>query len=352
MQAIILKLRPGSQFHFGRVAVDDDTALADCADWLHSDTLFSALTQVIADAFPAYTQQFVDAVAQGQIILSSAFYCLYNQGQYCYFLPVPANWLTEVNDRSNMPAQLRFLSKTAWEYGVTAKLLAYTNEAMPYAVLQQQFLVHRSELGSADYLAAARFIKVYEKATLPKVTVHKDPTQDEGGLFARTVLQVGDNRHIRDRHGRLLTPDLGVHFYCLEQLHAELAADLLQCYRSAWQLLVHTGVGGERSTGCGMLDSIEYQPFSLQLKKAGTRFCNLSLLSPAAADWAHLQAYHTTLRGGRRTVEGPTQRYLRMVAEGALADAPLLGSLQQLGQHPDGHPYWRNGRGCTIPCTY
>ena len=76
MRAIILQCPRGARFHFGNIALDENTSLNDTAIHPHSDTLFSALINTAAKMDQSLTQQLVDDFAAGNVRISSGFFCL------------------------------------------------------------------------------------------------------------------------------------------------------------------------------------------------------------------------------------------------------------------------------------
>jgi CRISPR/Cas system CSM-associated protein Csm4 (group 5 of RAMP superfamily) len=75
--AFILRCKPHAQFHFGKVALDEDTSLDDTSLIMHSDTFFSGLVNVHQRVFGTEaTDAFVGEFREKEnITISSAFYC-------------------------------------------------------------------------------------------------------------------------------------------------------------------------------------------------------------------------------------------------------------------------------------
>ena len=93
MNAVILKCKPFSAFHFGQVAVDADTSLNDTSEFLHSDTLFSAIINLAARVYPSEVNTLLALFGHNDVLpkvrLSSGFYCLQKGESFLYFLPKP-----------------------------------------------------------------------------------------------------------------------------------------------------------------------------------------------------------------------------------------------------------------------
>ncbi|MEL7221923.1 MAG: hypothetical protein AAGJ93_11430, partial [Bacteroidota bacterium] len=74
MQAIILKCPRGARFHFGNVAMDENTSLDDTAIYPHSDTLFSAIISTAFLLAPEKAPELIEAFSASKVIHSSAFF--------------------------------------------------------------------------------------------------------------------------------------------------------------------------------------------------------------------------------------------------------------------------------------
>ena len=90
IKAVLLELTPNSRFHFGKASIDANTALADTDEFLHSDVLFSALVNNLAQAKDkAFVDEFLAYFKSGAIKISSGFYCIKDGDNYEYLLPKP-----------------------------------------------------------------------------------------------------------------------------------------------------------------------------------------------------------------------------------------------------------------------
>ncbi len=124
--------------------------------------------------------------------------------------------------------------------------------------------------------------------------------------------------------------------------------------RAAFRLLADEGVGGERSTGMGRAESVEFQPGAFpQLlsgvfpaAEAGSGYWLLSLFHPAESDtidWS-VGSYSLTERAARGSA------WVRMAAEGSVlrAETPPRGHFVAL-ERPGQQPARRAGFAVAIP---
>lgn len=351
MQAVILKCRPGSRFHFGEVAPDADTALNDSSDFCHSDTLFSALINIVQSFDPASTNALVARFESGDVRISSVFHCLKVDlmREMIWFFPVPAhyNMYADAKYQKRFSA-IHFISKKVWEEKILPDQWAQKLDEKKLVLLQHRFLVHRSELSTAA-LTAADQIKLITNTQLPKVTVHQ-LTQDNS-LFQHSTVQIANNGYLLNDKDQPLLPHLRIHFYFLLDCSDDFKdGPLYQTMLTAIQLLPETGLGGDRSTGCGLFEETEIvQDFALNI--TARSHASLSLTAPDGEnELKKTEYYQTILRGGRATrTEAQPLRMVRMMREGALLSPSVKGRLVDIAPPGSTLPFLRNGKAFTVP---
>lgn len=340
MQAIILKCRPGAQFHFGRIALDVDTSLDDTSVVPHSDTLFSALVVSASRAFPKEVERFVDFFRKGEARISSGAFCLELEGDFCFFLPKPTHYNLLDSDDPKALRRTAFLASQAWEEGWLPE--AWKEKAF---ILQDRFVApkglweeplreYAAKLGRKPEAQVNRLslVNFFSLNATPKVSVHKPDREDS--LYYQAAVQIADNREIH--------PGLLVHYYFLldHQLKGEDAALL----RAVLSLMADEGIGGERLVGCGQLEEVKPQPFSLPLQS--DFHCTVSLVNPTPEDLPAFRFYNVVTRSGRRTANDGKLKRVKMAAEGALLQGPVEGRIV----HVHGTaPYLRYGKAFTLP---
>jgi CRISPR/Cas system CSM-associated protein Csm4 (group 5 of RAMP superfamily) len=178
-------------------------------------------------------------------------------------------------------------------------------------------------------LAAQQAIRLLDIVLLPRVDVRDKGA--EGSHFYTAHLVTADNQALENRRGDRLVPDLYVHFYFLVRSRLDDDNPVMQCLHTLINLLPDTGIGGERSAGCGLFE----------------------LVSPAdAVDMGRFKAYQTVLRGGRETAHDGPLKVVRMLAEGALqVETEGIGQIADIS--PAGNRrYLRYGKAFNIPVAY
>lgn len=345
MKAVLLKCRPNAQFHFGKVALDVDTSLSDTAKILHSDTIFSALIVTINTIFPGYTKRFVKHFSEGVIKMSSGFYCVQIGQEYVYFLPKPIHYNLEKLENTNKEddcqkkmdrkflKKVLFISKEVWEHGYTPK--QWPEKCL---ILQGEFVISKEEFLAKKLDQKWPWLKFYSENTLPKVSVHK-PTK-EASLYNQTNIQIADNRGLGLKHHPL------VHLYFL--LDHQLSEEDFELFQTALSVLEDTGIGGERSVGCGQIEEICLEDFNYTIHEASNMQCLLSLVNPTRADLVKLKYYNVVTRGGRKTAKDGTLKRVRMLSEGGIVSNDLDGQIPVIDNKG---LYLRYGKAFSIPVS-
>lgn len=338
MQAIILKSRPLAQYHFGEFGIDEYT-LGYSSDLIHADTLFSAIINIYAENFTD-TNTFIELLKQHPFSISSGFHCLQGARGTLFFLPKPVflNTTLTNSDEYKKIKRVKYLSKGVWEQGIAADDLI-NNERNELIQLDDKFICLASELSSIiDHeidTSLFRKVKLYQFGAYNKVKNHT--REETNRLYLQTNLQINDLSHF----------GLSVHYYFLldEALPAESKAKL----NFVLSLLPDTGIGGERSTGCGKFWGMETHTFALNIPEISAYGCSTSLISPRNhTELKHIRCYDTLKRGGRRLLQGGQLKEVRMIAEGALITASTsVGQLVDISPKND-NSFLRFGKSLTI----
>jgi CRISPR-associated protein Csm4 len=342
MKAIILKCAPHSQFHFGQVAVDADTSLNDTSDFIHSDTLFSAIINLAAKAFPYDLDKILSLLGYGveepTLRLSSGFYCLEHQGQYLYFLPKPLNSQLTIEKEHKQLKKIQFISKAVWEQKLTPDDWLKEQRSK---IIQKTFVVTQQEYSDFKLTAESR---IFGKEALPKVAIHKDTKANS--FYYQTNIQIGSLK------------ETGIHFYFLIDGWEKLTETDKSIMDIILKMLPSEGIGGERTTGCGIFKGMAQKDFNLATNTP-KQFVTLSLTNPnTKEEFALFNQYDIIKRGGRRlgvADENSVARYLKrinMITEGSVVAKAIRGRIQDISPEElttDDKTYLRNGIGFSLP---
>lgn len=337
LQAVLLRCKPRARFHFGKVAPDNNTSLNATSDWLHSDTLFSAIVNTLAAMHPqSEVNRLVEHFERGDIVLSSGFYCFLIGKKPVWFLPKPAHLGLQVQGEFKDFNRVRLISRGVWESGLGFDDWGKNG----FLFLQNGYAVAtKEELAGLDSMTAKQRVRFFKEDDAPRVKVHGADQQD--AFFYLTYISIADN-------SKWLS-DSSTHFYFLLETNKgfEQTADF-QKIQTAINMLPMQGVGGERTAGCGQLQGIETHNFEL-LPEQGNGYCSLSLVAPAEGELGKFDRYQVLTRGGRDIGGGnPRIGFVRMLAEGAFSKSKPSGDIPTLGI-ADGIPYRRYGKPFWMP---
>ncbi|WP_315815072.1 type III-A CRISPR-associated RAMP protein Csm4 [Paraflavitalea speifideaquila] len=325
MEAVILKTSSGARFHFGTFS-NNDNALNRCAEIIHSDIIFGALIQAINSISPQSLHTIKEQFEKGNIKISSAFYCIANQstGKYVYLLPKPMSQDLALSDDFKKLRKVKYISKGVWEKGIGAA--DWFNQSGNCHSPDGNFVVLKTEL---DQLTPFRLSALQDSQ---KVQVRTK--QETGNLYTQTDLVLLGNQENK------------IYWYFLLEENNCLP-ECSQLLRKAIEVMSQRGIGGERSTGCGKIDAVEYRTFSLAIDHTGDQYASISLTIPASKELGRLQLYKVITRGGMHL--GPAKRLpvIHAIGEGAVQSAPLSGAIVDCSI--PGYPSWRYGCNVSLP---
>ncbi len=340
MKTIILHCKPNTRFHFGKVGIDPDASLNDTSHHLHSDTLYSAIINIAVRLYGDMSDEFNEillAFEEGEIKLSSVFYCIENENDRVYFLPKPYHWQREVKDKFKEYNKIKFISKGIWEQGIhPSKWEAET------VLIQNQFRALKSEF-SDETLSTLKDFKIYKVDTQPKVFVSKQ-IQEDSLYFLNNVI-IADNSEIVTG----LKPLLYFLIDAKDDDFYKSAAYLhiLACIR----MLPTEGIGGERSSGSGLFEKISIND-EFELKLESEMKATLSLYTPKEEKEMEVwNAWQTIQRGGRRTYEHGNLKYINMLREGSVFNNSVEGHISDISEGSGRGIYKRYGKAFCIPVT-
>ena len=356
MNIIHLKCSPGAQFRLGSASLNRTDAI------IHSDTLFSGLATIWAMVY-GDVERLAGWLRDGEIPklqLSSGFYALEHYKadsviKTIYFIPKPP-----IDIQLDDGTQYKDWKKIAYiSLGVYQKLTADNLEVSDSGAicctlnLLDNVVIGKRCLCTSEELMPPKNQKPLKAfvapATSPKVHVHK--IGDEDALYSETNLRFKDIPLEDDEF-------LRGHFYVLvkHQLTEKDWQQVLTCLR----ILADEGIGGERSTGKGRIESIkvcEPDPILCQPVSKSKYHLLLSMLAPRKNEVDSLLQYDLITRGAwtlGKNGAGPRHRkQVRLIREGALLSKQVRGRLLDIS--PDNnksHPIYRSGVGFSLPLGY
>lgn len=359
-----MRCPPNGRFHFGKLGLDENASLYQTSTIIHSDTLFSALLNICAKCFPEKTGQLKNAFVQGEVAISSGFYCFEISDKkpdgtvvsypLVYFLPKPSHFslLNSNLKERKIFAKIAFVSKGVWERGLRPDQWTRDNDCIriddKFIMLTSEFDSDYSQLTKGDVPEYPELkVRSYKVKTAPKIADHA--RKRENNIFFQTDLLLGTNC-LELNNGDRFTKSIQPHFYCLLDIKEDSSFhDLIN---TLFAIMADEGIGGAISTGCGKLTScsIAEPSFTFSFQN-GTRSDNYkvsaSLINPDPNRLFPYRYYKTIIRGGRKVALGNTPlKRVQMLREGALIEGVAFGRIPRIH---DSLPNYRNGKAFCIP---
>jgi len=326
MKAAILKTKPGARFHFGEYAPFMETFLHHTSSFPHSDTIFSALVNLCASVWPEDTKRLIALFVEGKVRISSGLFCFEGNKDYLFFFPKPVFYTVHAEDWRKKIKKLEWVSKGIWARGLEPLDDTF--------LIDNRFICLQDEWNSIHSDKPDGFIP-YKTLTRPQVQVHTETTEDN--LYHQTDVVIGGGRGLK------------VHYYILID-DDQLPDQDKKWVTALFNMLTDTGLGGQRSTGCGLFDDIHWVNVSIPVSDNADHFVNLSLLSPNESSLNQYLSYKLVIRGGRIN-EREQMKKLRMICEGALLGSDVKGRIVDLSTKGNAR-YLRYGMSINLPVHY
>lgn len=336
MEAVILKSSPGSRFHFGEAGMRQTETLDNTAEIIHSDVLYGAFINIIAQRFPEELTWWKERFGNGDIRFSSAFNCVEYKNKFIYLLPKPNSLnnheLIENQGKESFHKKLKkiqFISKGVWE-----------KQILPVDWFIKNGVCHLPESRAVflkeEFNGDCPIFKLSEKVDSQKINV--ETSEGEGNLYNQTDLVMLGSKEAR------------VHWYFLLDIKA-LSNDKKQKAKDLIEIMVDEGLGGERSTGCGRFEAVIFEvDFNWKSYPNDGLLTSLSLIIPQKEEEKALIAYRVIERGGMYYGPEDLNKRLKMVstlAEGAIFAQPVQGGIADLSTSERAH--WRCGLSLNVP---
>lgn len=296
IKTVVLELIPNSRFHFGKASIDVNTALADTDEYLHSDVLFSALVNNLAQAKDkVFVDEFVACFKNGKIKISSGFYCIKDGARYEYLLPKPVTATNFIEDYSKIKTvkKIQFIPTALWE--------VHPENWFKGNVIQtkQAILPPKESFECIENL--------YNKEIVPNLVKHK-PNDNAEGPFSIAVIQIPK-----------INNEISIHFYFLYEIIESLSEEMKSAFTYAVDMIAFNGLGGERSSGCGFVQDVNWDANECPVGFPPTGYTtNLGLLIPKEDEFDNCLSYKLVTRGGRKAKEVERLKRVRMISEGAI----------------------------------
>ena len=325
MQAYILKSNLGTRFHFGEAlgayTEEQSNVQKTTSDFLHSDTLWSALVNAWVFCHPESVEDFITECKKGYFKLSSAFYCVEYPDKQVFFLPKPASLNLFKFDEPKKLKKIKFISKGVWESGLLPE--NWFNSSKCTLIQNESIVALKSEINTP--------LHIFSIETNPKVRA-RDINDKESSFFYQTDIFLLNGENYK------------VNWYFLTENN--LSEHLKRDFEKAIQTMVSLGIGGERTSGCGSLT--EYVETSLDIEpvEMSNYKCSISLIAPDENELTENSLYQTIKRGGRFLEKGKYLPMIQMLLEGAVFDTEIKGRIITLNDNP---PVLRYGVNLDIP---
>lgn len=296
IKAVVLELTPNSRFHFGKASIDANTALADTDEFLHSDVLFSALVNNLAQVKDkAFVDEFVACFERRGIKISSGFYCIKEGDNYEYLLPKPVTATNFIKEYSKIKAvkKIQFIPTALWE-------VSPENWFNGSCIETKRALLPKKN-------GLERIENLYTKEIVPNLVKHK-PDDNAKGPFSIAVIQIPK-----------INNGISIHFYFLYEINDSVPENTKSAFKYAVDMIAFNGLGGERSSGCGFVERVNWDGPEFPIPHLSTGFTtNLGLLMPDKNEFDNCLFYKLITRGGRKSKEIEQLKRVRMISEGAI----------------------------------
>jgi CRISPR-associated protein Csm4 len=327
MKIVELIPSPGTQFHFGEILPRNETKdMNVVAAFPSSDLLFSALLNIWEKVF-GEADILKKLFDEQKVQLSSAFYYLRLENKTIRFLPKPVTADLFRMKEHKILKKIAFVSEAIIENGILPDAWLNTNLC---TLIDHQFICCNEEVAGLEI----NDISIYKEVTMPKVKVHT--TDKEHTLYNQSNISFMQNTN----------GETGYYFYLEDETVPNSEKNKLN---TVVHLIADEGLGGDRSSGCGLLKKIRVSNAERIMQNNSKFYLSISLSNPAPDELEAFEYYKLTTRGGRMTNDHKTRlKLVNMIAEGAIVNRHVTGRIVDISL--DGNSrYLRNGRTFLFP---
>lgn len=325
MKAIHLNIHQNTKFHLGEYTDDQTTALANTATIIHSDVLFGVFMATLANVEVEKIETFRTYFEQGNIKLSSAFYALNGNENPIYLLPKPVSLnLFQPKDIKDFNVKkfkkIEFISKGVWEKGISPE--AWLDETSECVMPNSRCVCLKSEIGNQK-------LELYNIHQEEKVKINNE--EDNEPYFVNSLCILGNE-------------EVKVNFYLLVD-EQNLPQEDSALFYKIWDMVALNGIGGERSTGYGSIDSISVKDFELNITSLSDKEVLLGLAFPENLE--NFLYYQTKVRGGMNYGENKSIKLITAIQEGAVILGEDKSRIIDMSQ--DHKKYWKYSSNISLP---
>lgn len=342
MKTILLKCKPGSFFRFG------DGSLNDVSYIIHSDTIFSAITNIYELVYNE-GEEFIKLVDEGKINFSSAFPVLEDitQKKFIYFLPKPYLNIKSTSLVGKKEKKIKFISLRVYELmmkNLNPDAFDLDVDFSSLEIIDEKFCCLKKEIVLDNIAEERRFF--VKDVISPKTAVHKESQEDS--FYFQTDIQMIP----------LTNKEKGIqylpHFYFF--LEHSLSKDEMKKFISCLRILADEGIGGDRSAGKGNFESVVIEELAAQFSTNNKLFLNLAVFNPKdQIEFENCIRYDIVKRGGGDLgsdgIEDNHRKQVRMIVEGSVIKDKVEGRILDISPYVNfyKHKIYRNGKAFLIP---
>lgn len=350
MKKVIIKSEPYSQFRLGVDSLDKVSNI------IHSDTLFSAITNLYSIVFDD-VENFIEAVNNNKIRFSSAFPVLMDTQNSNHILFVPKPILNYPDENTKELKKIEFVSLKLAEDILNAANTETLKAEKPITsnenivIIGSSFASLKDELKSIDSTVLNQNPLTSE--TIPKNRVHTNIQEDT--LYHETNVQL---MPLFNKAGKIVY-QTQYYFFLETDIHDELYDKL----KTILNLLPEEGIGGQRSQGKGLFYDTVIDNFNIEKNPSVIKLL-LSLVNPQnQREFDNFIYYEILTRGGGsvrvddfvnsdteteviKEVKKFRKQQVRMIKEGAVFKDSVQGQLVDISPENNnyGHSFFRNGK--------
>lgn len=322
MELTVCKIDPRAPFHLGT----KENILEDTSEFIHSDTLFSAICNVyrllygkdeLEELLNSYTNN------TPPFLISSAFpYVNCEKDVLLFPLPKSVDLGRYVKDYKKYK-KIELVSKDLFVKMIAGK-----------ANFENSFLIQSNKvLITSNEIKNTKEIKIWSTREVPRVAIDSKTSASSIYHFGEVVYLNGGLYFLIDFKNSYYTKKV----------------------KAAIRVLGDEGIGGDRTYGKGIFKIKGFEPIKFDIT-SNRSFVTLSLYYPKPDELHGLKGDYDIIKTGGwiYSIEGTTHRrkVVRMFTEGSVFEKPIkmYGKLVPVAPSGFSHDVYRYGYAFPIPC--